>query len=409
MPTSESFFTDTDVTRSVEFCEVTVLPSRGYCMLAKAKRYGRWWLLKGLQEACRNQTIYKALLRKEYDILNQLQHPMVVSAFSFETVEGMGDCIVMEWIEGITLKQWLQAPHKLSERRHIADLLTEALTYIHSQQTEHCDLKPSNVMVTNDGHHLKLIDFGLSDTQNYAILKEEAGTEGYMAPDGPSDIYSLGIILCELRTGFFSQIVIRRCLAPRAQRIENVDAVRKALHHCWQWPRRVAAILLAVILASTLYYEGLLYSERHLQPEISHIRTTLTDSLNRIQASHQEKTDSLQQRIIELESQKQATEAQVRRREEFIFTIRKDIDQQVKDRKIEQILDTARSRYYSESWPSNTVTQLQTYVDKQVRLHSHEFSEADQTIIKTNLMDYIENKYTKRWEKRISQLPFFRP
>ena len=189
---SESFFTDTDAIQSSEFTDITVLPSSGYSQLVKARRYGRWWLLKGLKEDYRSQSIYQVFLQKEYDILSQLQHPMVVSAFSFEEVDGLGNCIVMEWIEGITLKQWLLTKHKLSERRQMADMLTEALTYIHHQQTEHRDLKPSNVMVTDDGHFLKLIDFGLSDTKSYAILKEDAGTDGYMAPDGPSDIYSLG-------------------------------------------------------------------------------------------------------------------------------------------------------------------------------------------------------------------------
>lgn len=235
---SESFFTDTNANRSTVFSDFTVLPSHGYSLLLKAKRYGRWWLLKGLKEEYRNQTIYQTFLQKEYDILCQMQHPMVVSVFSYESVKDMGDCIVMEWIEGVTLKQWLQTTHSLKERRHIADLLIEALAYVHSQQTAHRDLKPSNVMITNDGHHLKLIDFGLSDTKSYAILKEDAGTEGYMAPDGPSDIYSLGIILRELRLGFFSQSVIKHCLAPRARRISYVTDVRKALHRSWLWPRR---------------------------------------------------------------------------------------------------------------------------------------------------------------------------
>ena len=129
-------------------------------------------------------TFYKTFLQKEYDILRQMQHPMVVSAFSFELVEGLGQCIVMEWIEGTTLKQWMQQRHSLSERRHLADQLLEAVGYVHSRQTEHRDLKPSNIMVSHNGQYVKLIDFGLSDTADYAILKAPAGTEGYMAPKG---------------------------------------------------------------------------------------------------------------------------------------------------------------------------------------------------------------------------------
>lgn len=125
-PTS-GFVEPDGILKSGQFTDFSIVPSGGYSLLVKAKRYGRWWLLKGLKEDYRHQTIYQTFLQKEYDILCQMQHPMVVSVFSFESVEGVGDCIVMEWIEGVTLKQWLQTSHSLRERRHIADLLTEAL------------------------------------------------------------------------------------------------------------------------------------------------------------------------------------------------------------------------------------------------------------------------------------------
>ena len=98
----------------------------------------------------------------------------------------------------------------------------EALAYVQSRQTQHRDLKPSNTMITHDGQHLKLIDFGLSDTDSHTILKAAAGTEGYMAPDGSSDIYSLGCILHELRIGWLSRMVIRKCCASSNQRYTDV-------------------------------------------------------------------------------------------------------------------------------------------------------------------------------------------
>jgi serine/threonine protein kinase len=165
-------------------------------------------MLKGLKESYRNDAVYQVLLQKEYEITSQLQYPMVVSVFSVEEVEGFGPCIVMEWIEGLTLKEWLaQGNHSRKQRRHVADMLLEALAYVQSRQTQHRDLKPSNIMLTHDGQHLKLIDFGLSDTDSHTILKAPAGTEGYMAPDEPSDIYSLGRILRELRLGWLSLMV----------------------------------------------------------------------------------------------------------------------------------------------------------------------------------------------------------
>ena len=71
--------------------------------MTRAKRNGRWWMLKGLQEKYRKDSIFRVFLEKEFEIASQLQHPMVVSVYSLEEVESLGPCIVMEWIEGHTL------------------------------------------------------------------------------------------------------------------------------------------------------------------------------------------------------------------------------------------------------------------------------------------------------------------
>ena len=75
-------------------------------------------MLKGLKESYRNDAVYQVLLQKEYEITSQLQHPMVVSVFSLEEVEGLGLCIVMEWIEGLTLKEWLAQGNHSRKQRH---------------------------------------------------------------------------------------------------------------------------------------------------------------------------------------------------------------------------------------------------------------------------------------------------
>lgn len=225
---TSGFVRPDNVLKTDRFTDLSTVPSRGYSLLVRAKRHGRWWMLKGLKEPHRQDTIYQTLLQKEYEITSQLQHPMVVSAFSFEEVEGLRSCIVMEWIEGLTLKEWLaQGKHSRKQRRHVANMLMEALAYVQSRQTQHRDLKPSNIMLIHDGLHLKLIDFGLSDTDNYAILKAPAGTEGYMAPDGPSDIYSLGCILRELRLGWLSFMVVRKWCAPSNQRYTDIATIKR--------------------------------------------------------------------------------------------------------------------------------------------------------------------------------------
>lgn len=259
-PTS-GFIKPEEILNTYRFTDFSPVPSRAFSQLTRAKRHGRWWMLKGLKEQYREDAVYRALLQKEYEITSQLQHPMVVSAFSFEDVEGLGPCIVMEWIEGITLREWLlQGSHTRKQRRHVADMLTEALAYVHSRQTQHRDLKPSNIMLTHEGHNLKLIDFGLSDTDSHSILKESVGTEGYMAPEGPSDIYSLGCILRELHTGWFARKVIRKCCAPLEDRYTDVTTIRRDLHRSWLAPFWMLPLASIIIVLAVLYLPPLITS-----------------------------------------------------------------------------------------------------------------------------------------------------
>ena len=116
--------------------------------------------------------------------MSRLQHPGVVEAKSLEDVPGLGRCIVMEWVNGATLKEWLSAgSHSRDERRQVAHQLMDALSHIHSQGVVHRDIKPSNIMVTNTGQSVKVIDFGLADTDAHTTLKQPAGTVSYMAPE----------------------------------------------------------------------------------------------------------------------------------------------------------------------------------------------------------------------------------
>ena len=156
------------------FSEVSQLPSRGYCDLYRAKRYGRWYLLKCLKAEVRDDAAHQQMLRKELEVLMRLQHPGVMQALGMEPVLLPGEkkavpVIVAEWIDGVTLAEYLKNARgervPLKELRRIALELAEAVAYVHQQQVVHRDLKPSNVMITHNGGYVKLIDFGLADRQ----------------------------------------------------------------------------------------------------------------------------------------------------------------------------------------------------------------------------------------------------
>ena len=94
----------------------------------------------------------------------------------------------MEWVDGVTLSDYLADDSRpVAERRRILDELLEAVAYCHKADIVHRDLKPKNVLVTNNGGHVKLVDFGLADTNSHLYFKQPAGTRRYMEEDESSD------------------------------------------------------------------------------------------------------------------------------------------------------------------------------------------------------------------------------
>ena len=96
-----------------EFTEIVALPSSGTCDLYKAKRYGRWYLLKCLKTVYAADAAYQQMLRKEFEISITLQHSAVMQTTGIEDVplpeRGTARCIVAEWTDGRTLGRWCTA------------------------------------------------------------------------------------------------------------------------------------------------------------------------------------------------------------------------------------------------------------------------------------------------------------
>ena len=185
-------------------------PANGYSRLHLCRRYGKLHILKSLQPFYSSQEFYKQLLLKEFNIGYQLDHPNIRHTIGWEKNDLLGNYIVLEYIDGIPLTTFIEQG-KLT-RALAYKFITEicnALQYIHNKQLIHKDLKPNNILITYNGNNVKLIDFGLADSDDYEILKIPAGTEKYLAPeqldpnatlDCRTDIYSLGIIIEELAT-----------------------------------------------------------------------------------------------------------------------------------------------------------------------------------------------------------------
>lgn len=262
--TSDFFELETNRQIFAEFTDIELLASRGFNILVRAKRQGQWWILKGLKEEVRNNTVYRELLHKEFAILQRLQDkPAVVKV---ESLEEYGLCIVMEWIDGVTLKTWLEEKHSKQERLHVAALLLDAVETVHQEQIVHRDLKPSNIMITRNGSYVKLIDFGLSDADSYAVFKQPAGTVGYMSQeqreggltDVRNDIYSLSCILKDMNLGWSYRSVIKQCQGKLSHRYPDVASFKQAV---FRLRRRVKIGMLCLVGLLVVLCGDLIYNK----------------------------------------------------------------------------------------------------------------------------------------------------
>ncbi|WP_423362886.1 Stk1 family PASTA domain-containing Ser/Thr kinase [Mycoplasma sp. P36-A1] len=141
-----------------------------------------------------------------------LEHPNIVQVFDVGEEQGY-HYIVMEYVEGKTLKQLIKqhGPLSVGEVIDVMEQLVSAVEHAHSRHVIHRDIKPQNVMVRSDGE-VKLTDFGIAIAQNSAQLTQTnsiMGSVHYLAPElakgqqasVQSDIYALGIVMFELLTG----------------------------------------------------------------------------------------------------------------------------------------------------------------------------------------------------------------
>lgn len=253
------------------------LPSEGYNRLFKAVRYGKYFVLKGLKEKYRDNNLYRGLIIKEFDILVSLNHPNIVRCYGIEEVEDLGLCIIMEYVDGVTLGEFLETKPSSAQRRKVVKQILNAMDYYHELQLVHRDLKPSNILITNNAHNVRIIDFGLADTDYYAVFKEPAFTRQYASPeqlngeklDCRSDIYSFGKVLKKIFPKSYKRIVKKCSKEKRKERYPNADYVYQAMFSVKKKLYRAAIVVIALGLLSYLTYNYIHYYSKPFETQIA--------------------------------------------------------------------------------------------------------------------------------------------
>ena len=178
---------------------------------ARCHRLNRLVAIKILKDELSKDEEFRNRFHAESQAVAKLNHPNIMSVHDVSTHEGT-DYIVMELIDGITLKQYMEKKGTLNwkETLHFAMQIAKALEHAHSQGIVHRDIKPHNVMVLKNGS-AKVTDFGIARlmSQSNTLTKEALGSVHYISPeqakggrvDNRSDLYSLGVVMYEMMTG----------------------------------------------------------------------------------------------------------------------------------------------------------------------------------------------------------------
>ena len=227
---------------SADWSDITLLQQRRQNTIFSAKRYGKRYLLKGISPEYQSLTAICLLQEKEFSFGISLSHSNIAETYSLEDVQELGRCIVMEYVDGLTLAEWIKTSPSRAQRERVLAQLLEVLEYIHSLQLVHHDLKSSNVLITRNGQNVKLIDFGLSDTDSTSDSN-----------DASIDLQLFGNILALLFPKRYRSIV-RAC---QQGSYPNIAALKQALHrqHIWRKSMPYLISIICVIICSLLLFQ----------------------------------------------------------------------------------------------------------------------------------------------------------
>lgn len=191
---------------------VSKIGAGGMSDVYKAKDHvlGRFVAIKVLRTEFSEDRTFVAKFRTEAQSAAGLEHPNIVNIYDVGSEDGLY-FIVMEYVEGITLKTYIEKKGQLTfkESVSIAIQVARGIEAAHNKQITHRDIKPQNIIISTEGK-VKVTDFGIARAaSSNTISSDVMGSVHYSSPeqarngfvDGRSDIYSLGIVMYEMVTG----------------------------------------------------------------------------------------------------------------------------------------------------------------------------------------------------------------
>ena len=265
------------------YCAPVLVKAGEAFSLYRVARDGKYFIIK---VATDRTGAMESLIRREYELSIGLSHPNIVNVFTYENVSPVGPGMLMEYIDGRSLAEFLAEKPSMQLRRRVLDQLLDAVAYIHRKGIIHNDLKPENILITRVDNTLKLIDFGLSENDAYYLTRNLGCTPAYASPellnqqqtDSRSDIYSLGLLMKEIIGKRYSAIASRACNPIPRKRYANVAQIQKAFSRRRKILPAIFGVLL-IILALCLYSTGSRLRELQSVQEKTEQREHFADSI----------------------------------------------------------------------------------------------------------------------------------
>lgn len=249
-------------------------------VLHKARSGTKYVILKTTRV---KDAMFCEILRREYEIGKTLSHASIVSTLDFEEDTPVGPAIVLEYIDGVTLREnllesrslnWLLSLSKQSkgsrrissetENKHILHDILDGIDYLHHRGILHNDIKPDNIIINKLGN-VRIIDFGLSSSYDSIYSGVIGGSEGYTAPEilypseipgsvtevykASSDIYSLGLIIRELFPKKYKKISAKCTQIDPSLRYQSISELKRAILLADSKPYLIASIITLAIIA----------------------------------------------------------------------------------------------------------------------------------------------------------------